>query len=161
MANIVVSSAVGTLTGHATPTLTFPEAASQTFLAGDFVFLSSGYLTICGTDPALIMGMALEPAHNTTAGLYQIGVALAIEIVLFGLSVYHATPANNKIEATDMGILCDIAMSASSKWVVDKATIGSTSRVRVLKFIDPLGTIAGRLGCVVAATYRQIGFVGA
>jgi len=115
MANIVVSSAVGTLTGHATPTLTFPEAASQTFLAGDFVFLSSGYLTICGTDPALIMGMALEPAHNTTAGLYQIGVALAIEIVLFGLSVYHATPANNKIEATDMGILCDIAMSASSK----------------------------------------------
>jgi len=161
MANIVVSSAVGTLTGLSTPVITFPEAASQSFVAGDFVFLSSGYLTICGTDPVLIMGIALEPAHNTTAGLYQIGVAVATEITLFGLSVYHATPANNVIEAADLGKITDIAKNAAGKWVVDKATVGSTSRFLALKFIDPLGTVSGRIAGIIAATYRQTGFVGA
>jgi hypothetical protein len=139
------------------PSLNFPEAASQVFLAGDFVYTVSGYLTLCGTDPTVIMGMALESAHNTTAGLYQIRVALAMEIVLFGLSVYHATAGNNKIEATDMGLLADIAMSAAGKWVVDKAVSTTTSRVKVLKFIDPLGTIAGMVGCTIVAANRQIG----
>jgi hypothetical protein len=158
---IVFSHAIGTLTGHATPVLNFPEAASQVFLAGDFVYLASGYLTLCGADPALIMGIALEPAHNTTAGLYRIGVALALEITLFGVSVYHATAGNNLIEATDLGLLCDIAMSAAGKWVADKAVVTTTSRLRILKFVDPLATVSGIVAGVIAATNRQIGFVGA
>lgn len=161
MAYITESYAIGTLTGSAVPVLNFPEAASQTFVKGDFVYLTSGYLTICGTDPALILGIALEPAHNTTAGLYNIGVALATEFTLFGLSVYHATPANNKIEAADMGKIVDILKSAAGKWTADKATVGSTSRYAILKFIDPLGTISGKYGGIIAATYRQTGFVGA
>jgi len=157
MANIVTSRCIGTLTGHAVVSLNYPEAASQVFVDGDFVYLTGGYLTLCGADPTVILGMALDPAHNVAAGLYQIRVALACEMNLFGLSVYHATAGNNKIEATDMGSLFDIAMSAAGKWVVDKAVSTTTSRVKVIRFIDPLGTIAGMVGCTIVAANRQIG----
>jgi len=158
---IIPSHPIGTLSGHAYPVLNYLEGTSQVFKAGDFVVGASGYLTVCGADPVLILGMALEDAHNTTAGLYTIPVALALETVLFGMSVYHATAGNNLIEATDMFLLCDIAMSAYGKWVADKAVVTTTSRLRILKFVEPLATVSGIVAGVIAATYRQIGFVGA
>jgi len=157
----MISSAVGTLTGHAHPVLNFPEAADQTFIAGDFVYLVAGHATICGADPALIMGMALEPAHNTTAGLYTIGVALALEITLFGLCVYHATAASALLALADLGVTKDIHPQAAGTWTVDIAVDTTTSRFVPLKLIDPVGTQYGRFAGVICATYRQIGFVGA
>lgn len=151
------SHVIGTLTGHAAPVLNYPEAASQTFVEGDFVYLASGYLTVCGSDPTVILGMALEPAHNTTAGLYTIGVALALEITLFGMSVRHTTAGNAVIEAADMGKLYDILASSAGHWTVDKDASTTTSRVKVLKFVEALGTLYGLVACTVVAANRQVG----
>jgi hypothetical protein len=55
-------------TKHGGPpyTRTYPEAASQSFKRGDFVLLSSGKVTICGSDPAAVLGVAAQDASGVT-----------------------------------------------------------------------------------------------
>ena len=133
---------------------TFPEAASQTFKEGDLVFRSGGYLTICGSDPALILGIAMQDAHNTTAGLYNDDVLIIDGLTWILMQVYHATPANDKIEAADLGKLYEIAV-ASNCWYVDKGYT-SANRVVVQQFFDPLGTIEGLVYCSVLPANREV-----
>jgi hypothetical protein len=75
--------------------LTFPEAESQTFKRGQFVYLSSGYVTACADDAVSILGMAAEDANDdSAAGTHEISVALAESHAIFEANVYHGTPAS-------------------------------------------------------------------
>jgi hypothetical protein len=139
------------LSGGAAPVLAYPEAASQTFVKGDLVFISSGYLTICGSDPTAILGIALDDAHNTTAGLYQINVSLITPWTLVTMSVGHATAGNDKIEAADMGTLYGVVSVSAGIWRVDKEDTTAT-RVRIMNFIDEVGATKGRVGCLFFTT---------
>jgi len=131
-----------------------PEGLNQTFKEGDFVYRNGGYLVICGADPALILGIALEDAHNTTAGLYNILVGVFTEGALVEMTVYHSTAGNNKIEQTDLGTKYGIDVSANC-WRVDK-TDASNTRVRVQQFVDEVDEVSGRVLVSVLAANREV-----
>jgi len=144
-----------TLTGTPALTQTFPEAASQTFKAGDLVYRNNGYVTVCGADPALILGVALEDAHNASNdGDYDIQVLIINGWTEFIMQVYHSNAANNKIEASDLGKKYGIAVS-SNQWYVDK-TDTSNTRVIIHDFLDPVGTVNGRVGVIFLAANREV-----
>jgi len=142
------------LNGFPEPMTKLPEAASQTFKWGDLVFMSGGYVTICGADPASIAGIAMENGHNSTAGAYDVDILFVTADTLIQMQVYHATEANNVIEATDLFKDFGIAVT-SNVWYVDKADVSAT-RVRVVEFIDPLGTANGRVAVQVLAANRML-----
>lgn len=68
-------------------TMTFLEAASQTFKAGAPVKHVAGYVTaLTSAAPGVqaILGLALEPGHNdTTAGTHSVKVAIADDRTIF------------------------------------------------------------------------------
>lgn len=143
------------LSGGAIPQLPFPEALSQTFKKGDWVFLVAGYLTICASDPAAgIAGIAMEDAHNAAAGLYQINVALFTSQTLIEMSVYHVTAGNCKIEAVDMGTVYNAEYVSAGLWRVDKGTSDGTSQVRIVHFLDEVGALKGRVCVNILPGYR-------
>ena len=134
---------------------TLPEAASQTFVAGDLVYRSSGYITVCGSDPSQILGMVMEDGHNDSSdGTYDVNVLVATEATLFYSSVYHSVAGNCKIEATDLGTKYGLVAS-SNKWLVDK-TDTSNTRCRVQKFYDALATTNGRVLIQILAANREV-----
>ena len=145
---------VSTISGSPNPVWSRPEAASQSFKDGDLVYMVAGYLTICGADPATILGIAKEDAHNTTAGLYNILVDVITADSLVEMQVAHDTPANAVIEAADFGKLYDIAVT-SNVWYVDKNTTAAT-RVRIQRFVDALGTTNGRVLTTILAANREV-----
>ena len=82
MATIAKQPIEAAVQGHGSNpwTLTLKEAASQTFVKGELVFISGdGYVTeIAGDTPSAIYGVAAGPAHNSTAGAYEVPIELAI-----------------------------------------------------------------------------------
>lgn len=54
----------------------FREADSQSFTAGELVYLSTGYVTVCASDTAQILGIAMKAATNVTTGHIQIPVMI-------------------------------------------------------------------------------------
>ncbi len=132
----------------------FPEAASQSFVAGDLVYLNGGYLTICGSDPSAILGVALADAHNTTAGAYTIPVLVLTTHTVLTMRVYHSNSGSNVIEATDLGTAYGV-VAGTGEWKVDKTDTTNT-RVRIVKFAEPIGTSAGKVGVVFLASVLQM-----
>lgn len=51
--------------GHAALIREYPEAASQSFKAGQLVYLASGKVTACASDATTILGIALSDASGT------------------------------------------------------------------------------------------------
>ena len=45
------------------------EAASQSFVAGNFVYVNSGAVTECASDATLIDGIAISTASGTTSSI--------------------------------------------------------------------------------------------
>ncbi len=132
-----------------------PESASQTFLAGDLVFDDAGYVTVCGADPAKILGIALEDAHNDASdGDHSIDVLVLNANTYALMQVHHGTPANAVIEDTDEGAEFGIAVS-SNVWYIDKEETSSL-RVKIVKLFDSLGTLNGRVYAQVLTTVREI-----
>lgn len=113
--------------------LAFREADSQTFKAGDLVFLSAGLLTICGPDPAVILGIALEDATNVTSGHKYLKVNVIRPDDVFESQFTAATPANAVFAATDQGKGYEIVKTSAGLWEVDHDNVGATlMRVKVL-----------------------------
>lgn len=142
------------LNGFPEPLSPLPEAASQTFKWGDLVFMSGGYVTICGADPAAIAGIAKQDGRNAAAGAYDCDVLLITADTLIRMQVHHTTPANAVIEAADLFKDYGIAVSGNI-WYVDK-TDTSNTRVRIIEFIDPLATLNGQVAVQVLAANRQL-----
>jgi len=144
-----------TLTGTPALVQTYPEAASQTFKAGDLVYRNGGYVTVCGANPSLVLGVALEDAHNDAqAGTHEIQVLIINGWTEFVMQVYHSTSDNNKIEASDLGKKYGIAV-INNLWYVNKTDTTNT-RVIIHDFLDPVGTVNGRVGVVFLAANREV-----
>jgi hypothetical protein len=115
-----------TLSGHSIPRESFPEAASQTFKKGDLVYLNGGYLTACGADPTLIMGVATSDGHNTAAGADSTVVELAHPNTLFiGNLDTQASEGAGTTAATDRGKMYGVKALAAApyQWYVDKTDV--------------------------------------
>ena len=89
--------------------LSLPEAASQTFKAGQFVYLVSGKVTVVASDGTVIFGQALIDASGTedTAIL----VLVPTNQTLFIMNVYHATLASGLTQPNEK-IICPIVIAS-------------------------------------------------
>ena len=130
------------LDGSRPVTLTVPEAATQTFLVGDLVYMASGYCTVCGADPAKILGIVKTAGSNNVAdGTSDVDVLVITPNMLVAMQVHHGTPTSADIEVTDRFTAYGIAVT-SNKWYVDKADTSAT-RCRIIEFRDAVGTVNG------------------
>lgn len=124
-------SVVKTIHGNSPWTQRFREAASCTFKAGELVILDgSGYVTVSGTDPASILGVAAEDAHNYSAtGVNNtISVWVADDETIFKGNVINGSAVT---ALTQVGIDYGVTISGST-WHVDLAKVGTSSRVTVV-----------------------------
>lgn len=114
--------------------LAFREADSQTFVRGDLVFLSSNLLTLCGADPASILGIAQEPATNVTSGHKYIKVLVIRPTDVFESQFTDATPAQAVFAATDQAKGYEIVRTSAGLWEVDHDNVGANAmRVKILQ----------------------------
>ena len=129
--------------------LEFPESGSLTAVEGNLVYVTGGYLTECGTDPSLIMGVLAENGHNSTEGANSAGVWLALPGTIFvaeGTTVTAQTQVGE-----DYGVVLE-----SSVWRVDTSETSSV-RLQVLK-LDPrdaVGTDEGRYWVTFISSVSQ------
>ena len=111
-------------------TMRFPEAASQTFVVGDFVLINSGgQVAIAATagnsldsTGSNLIGRAREAASGTTNTLIECEVCTADTEYL--LPAYHATPASAVSAYTNNDTVCTLINETTGGWMVD---IGTTS----------------------------------
>lgn len=139
---------VRSLTGLSYPRQAVPEAASQTFLLGALVVVTSGYLVECGADPALILGVATSAGHNkASANLVKNTVVLAHPDTLFVGNLDDSGSLGTGVTAaTDRFLTYGVAKRSSSHWYIDKADT-TAKRVRIFDFWDEdaVGDIGGRV----------------
>lgn len=124
----------------------FPEAASQSFKKGEFVYLASGKVTVCASDATTILGMAMQDATGTTDTSLPVFVATAS--TLFVGNVYHGTPGSAITAVTtcfpDAGPYA--LYVASNKHHVDIGDTGHDSILPVaLDGRDTVGDTYGRI----------------
>lgn len=116
----------------------FPEAASQTFVKGDWVYLASGKLTICaaaGNDVGAIsiLGRAAADATGVTDTMLPVEVADDNSEWLF--PVYHSTPASAVRAVTDVGATWPLRNHTGNIWCLNKENNG-TNDAFVVKSLD-------------------------
>lgn len=145
---------VSTISGGILEIRRFPEAASQSFKKGEFVYLASGKLTVCGADPATILGIAMEDATGTTDT--KLAVAIANKDTVFEGNVYHATPASAITAITTIGTDYGI-VNANNKWYIDLANETNVRvLIRDLSKKDAVGDTYGRVLFQVIQDYCQL-----
>lgn len=126
-------------------TLTLKEAASQTFVKGEIVFISAaGYVTeIASNTPSEIYGVAMGPAHNGTAGANEVPVCLATPEQLFRANMLQGSLADHTLAQTDLGSDMGIqADTPNSKVYLDSSVIAGAN-IRVFTHKQARGTSVG------------------
>jgi hypothetical protein len=118
-----------TVSGNSPHTLTFPEAAAQTFERGAPVVLSGGVLQeaafpIAATGNASLVGVAAMPANGAGASRYEspasgkpVTVWVANDDTLFGVQM------NGGVQA-DVGKLVNVTKTGVL-WSADRTTVGA------------------------------------
>ena len=138
-ANLQAVVPIRKIDGAVIPILSFPEGASLTSKQGEPVYLSSGYITVCGSDPSLIVGILAEDGHNdSSAGTHNISVYPLAGVVFEG-------NVSTTTAATDVGTLYGLVV-ASNKMSIDKGDTGNT-RCMVIA-ISSKGTVGDTYGLV-------------
>lgn len=167
------------------PSDRYSEAATQTFLRGVPVSLSSGYMqetgTINGTSVP-IAGFSDEYAHDlTTAGVGQsltygnvqnqpaavlipVGAPLSegrIQVIKACNDVLFMgkTDAAHTLAQTDIGSLFGLTKDGTTKqWFVDTTitSSGSGACLEVVELVDAIGTVGGRVAFRVTDVYQQL-----
>ena len=110
----------------------YPEAAGQTFVAGDFVTIdSSGLISIAATAGNVLqntgdnlVGVAVEKASGTTNNL--------IQVATIGPETVYDLPSDAATALTDVGVQCTLRNDTDGGWMAD---IGDTGNP-VLRCID-------------------------
>jgi hypothetical protein len=133
---------------NANPVMTGPEAASQTFVKGDVLINSSGYLAQASADPvANIVGVAIEDGHNdSSAGTSDIKYTPAIPGMIFKGVVHNASSASLAvIAATDRFTRYGLARSSTANvWYIDKTESSSAKKtVTIVDFDEAVSTTNG------------------
>jgi len=105
-----------TVSGNSPHTLTFPEAAAQSFEVGEPVVLdAAGAVTVAATGAASVVGVAAMPA--TTVAGRPVTVWIANDDTLFGVVMPGAVQADIKKLVT--------LNKAAGVWTADRATAGT------------------------------------
>lgn len=133
----------------------YPEAASQTFKRGDFVFLSGGKVTICADDQAASTGAG-------TNGILGIADQDATGVTDTPIICVEASPdvvfvVNNKstTAVADVGKQAQLDLT-SSNWTID-VTDNTGGQVSIVG-LDPRDTVGdtnGRLLVTVLTNFCQ------
>ena len=116
-----------------------PEAASQSFLAGDLVFMSSDAVTICtGTAQGAsgIFGVAAANASGTTSAKVAVYVATPEQ-------VWRAFPSTSVVPTAsfDVGVDYKLAQSSAGAGVLGAA--GADAVIASFDYAGNDGTTAG------------------
>lgn len=139
---------VSNVSGNSFFTHEFPEAATQTFVEGEVVYISSGYVTECGDDPAIILGFAAKDGSNSTSnGSVDVPVYVADHDTLFCASVYHGTPGSAVTAVTLVGTAYGLYRDTTNSKVYVDISDTTNTRVRVVK-LDPRDDVGDRYGRV-------------
>jgi len=159
MATITLTRAVlaKTESGNEPMVIDYPEAASQTFVKGEFVYLSGGYVTECSDNPTAILGMAEDDAHNSTAGAYKVGVSIFSDNTILEINKVDTSDAAVATAVTDVGKTFGLYRDTTDNQV--HAAYNSTSPRLICIGIsgsDLVGDTGGRLLFRVIGTYRQL-----
>jgi hypothetical protein len=110
-------------------TVSIPEAASLAIKKGTPILIdSNGRASEPGTGPALIFGVALEDAHNGTAGQYNLLVARIRVGDVWTIPILE-TMAQNLfgVAAGDVGIVKD---ATTGLWYGSTADAGAQARIQ-------------------------------
>jgi len=139
---------------------TLSLGATQTFVAGEFVYRSGGYVVTCADSPTMVLGLALEAATSGDAGAYEVKVLIATAMTAFKIPVHHTTPANAVIEITDKGKLgsssFDLAhVAGTGVWYIAKH-LTTADDVTIQQFIDPLATLNGKVLATINYAIREV-----
>lgn len=146
-----------TISGGGGITGVYPEAASQSFKAGEFVYLVSGKVTVCADDAVAILGMAAHDAsgvENTNVIVY-----LAHPDNVFEANVYHGTAADAVTAITLVGVNYALKV-VSNKHYPDIGDTGHDAFVIIaLSPKDAVGDQYGRVHFQVldAASQLRVG----
>lgn len=130
---------------YSTPSRSGPEAATQTFLRGAVLVAASGNLSEGGANPSPIVGVAEEDGDNLGIALGNVRYNPAYQGIVFegtlndGNADYVSLVADLFVE---FGITKD---GTTNNWFVDKSKTGANGRVRVIEFVDPVGTADARV----------------
>lgn len=132
-------------------TITFAEAASQTFKKGEPVYVNpAGYVqVIANATPTTIMGVAAQDAHNLAASgdatdpTKSIAVYIANGTNIFAANVLGATLADHVLVQADIGSLMGIQDDTTNvRWYLDSSIKGGAN-VRVITLRTAQGTALG------------------
>lgn len=160
MATVIVSRArvARTISGNSPQVLTLPEAASAQFKKGEMVYLAGGYVTECGANPALILGMADEDGHNSTVGAYNVAVVIANMDTIFEIHKTDSSGSGAATAVTDVGKELAMYRDTSNNWVTAYDGEGANSRFICLDHsnFDTVGDTGGRLLIQVLGANRQL-----
>lgn len=151
-----VEAQSGALGSSITPMLEGLEGATQSYKMGAILINSSGKLVTGAADPtaATIAGLAVANATGTTdtrtpyVPLFPWGVPVVICLDDDSSTNAALTRATAQTDiGTDVALKID---AATGNWYLDPGdTSGAT--FRILAFVDPVGTIAGRVLAVRSA----------
>lgn len=91
------------LSGGSPTPWTFKEAATQTFVKGEVVFISGAFVTELASDaPAAILGVAAQDAHNdAVAGTHDVSVFMAQAETVFTGNMVTTALADYVLLAAD------------------------------------------------------------
>jgi len=118
---------------------TYPEGATQTFVEGEIVVMSAGYLIeIASNTPTALIGVAAEDAHNdATAGTHEVSVNLASEGTLFKANLKTTGLASYVSLAADQGRVAGILRDTTNSIVVlNAAIVGGASAIVFMHGVD-------------------------
>jgi len=152
--NQVSARVARTISGNSPEILTFPEAASQSFKAGQFVYLNSGKVTACTDDATTILGMAVGDASGTTDEDCEVYVANGDTI--FEANVYHSTASSAVTAITQVGTCYALQVDSNKCYVDIEDTSNDAFQVRRLSPKDKVGDRYGRVEFQVISSARQL-----
>jgi len=121
-----------TISGNSPETLTFPEAAAQTFEVGAPVVLAAGVVQEAATGAASVVGVAAVNASGKTNNPVQVWVAN--DDTLFGVVMAGGVQA-------DVGKLVTIKKTGAL-WSADRATVGTFLVMEIGQSLPPGQVIA-------------------
>ncbi|MCD4785363.1 MAG: hypothetical protein K8T10_16210 [Candidatus Eremiobacteraeota bacterium] len=144
-----------TISGNSPEVKVFPEAASQSFKAGEFVYLVSGKVTVCASNGTVILGMAVADASGTTDE--DCAVYIANGDTVFEANIYHSTVGSAVTAITDVGVCYALLVSSNKHYVDKEDTDNDAFQVRRISPKDIVGDTYGRVEFQVIASVRQLG----
>jgi hypothetical protein len=131
--------------------VSLPEAASQSFKQGQFVYLASGKVTVCADDATTIYGLAMQDASGTTDTAMM--VMQARDDTEFLMNAYHATPSSAVTAVTQVGVKYGLEVD-SNRCYVDISQTGADALI-INEIMDAVGDTYGRVKASVIAAAQQ------